>query len=152
MANCEWSSGMRLGQQRKRVAKRSTKVCSRTHSWQCKSHSPFAEFLDLWHELKVPNEVDLQRELANGKLLATLGKPLLRFLQRVSRSLLQKRRPQRAPPIQRRRESAVVGPARDKSALRTLIWERMSTFRKTMLPPANRCHSRLFCRSAAHCL
>lgn len=29
------------------------------------------EFLDLWHELKVPNEVDLQRELANEGLQVT---------------------------------------------------------------------------------
>lgn len=39
-------------------------------------NSPSAEFLDLWHSLQVPNDVDLLKQLANEGLQATAAESL----------------------------------------------------------------------------
>lgn len=40
------------------------------------------EFHDLWHSLKVPNEVDLLRQLASGMKLAAILVPMLNMCNR----------------------------------------------------------------------
>ena len=73
--NYEWCFGMRSNLMRNRVAWQLRRVGAPIPSvfvsfW----HIP--EFLDLWHSLEVPNDVDLLKQLANEGLQATAGESL----------------------------------------------------------------------------
>lgn len=78
MASCAWSFGMKSSLQRRVVEYRSRKVRRIFFPYDRRRASKLyemaltigiTEFNDLWHSLKVPNDVDLLRQLASGTFL-----------------------------------------------------------------------------------
>jgi len=92
------------------VAFRSRKVCQCHFTIYKILYLIAIEFHDLWHSLKVPNDVDLLRQLASGKLClySLLGLPWLTIFQRVYRSLLLRLRRRKHQQQKRRAKKGVL--------------------------------------------